>query len=94
MKFKVKDRDLVLLGVMIVIGESSSSPLEVFILTPHHFKYHDRKVGNTVARGIEMGSYQFVNMFVSDIAVMSTETDVEWILRLTNVLHVTKIALN
>ena len=62
-------------------------------MTPHHFKCHDRKVGNTVAWGVEMGRYWFVNMFVSDIVVMSIQTDVEWILGLTNVLHVTKIAL-
>ena len=63
-------------------------------MTPHHFKYHDRKVDNTVAWGVEMGRYRFVNMFVSHIVAMSIQTDVEWILRLTNVLHVTKIALN
>ena len=56
--------------------ELLSSFPEVFILTPHHFKYHDRKVGNTVAWGVEMGRYRFVNVFVSDIAAMPIQIDV------------------
>ena len=64
---------------------------QVGFLPLHLLNHHDREVVCRVARGIEMGSYWFLEPLVSDVTAVSIEVDMERVLCLT---HVTTVCIS
>ena len=67
---------------------------EVGFLTLHLLDHHDREVVCGVARGVEMGSYWFLEPLVADVTAVSIEADMERVLCLPHVLQFAYPALD